>query len=198
MTTHEQLCKDLQELCNELLVRLKCNAYCDTNSEDFDIDDALIKRAEKKLAQPQTIDDTAPVLSTIRPISTPYHFYGHIDWDNLCLELCILGPVYDFINGVVTNDGTLVTGNGAFFLPGSHDVLAWDGATPGASIITLTVGTDGKATPVGICFTKKVALEEMRMGDLVASANGRAWKVEFKTPSAVETDSQYQQPEEQS
>ena len=70
MTIHEQRRKDLQELCNELLVRLKRNVYYHTGSEDFDIDDALIERAEKKLAQPQTIDDTAVGFKTPSPIAT--------------------------------------------------------------------------------------------------------------------------------
>jgi len=68
----------------------------------------------------------------------------------------------EFANGVVLGDGTLITTRPDLLFVGTHSVTAWDGVSPTVSEITLTVGTDGRASPVGIIFLKKKTSSQTR------------------------------------
>lgn len=68
----------------------------------------------------------------------------------------------EFANGVILNDGTLITTRPDLLPAGSHAVTAWNGADSDVSDMTITVGTDGKASPSGIIFVKKKVTTQVR------------------------------------
>jgi hypothetical protein len=68
----------------------------------------------------------------------------------------------EFANGVVLEDGTLITTRPDLLPAGSYSVTAWDGVATNVVDITMTVGTDGKASPSGIIFVKKSTTTQVR------------------------------------
>jgi hypothetical protein len=68
----------------------------------------------------------------------------------------------EFANGVVLADGTLITTRPDLLPAGSYSVTAWDGLSSDVSDVTITVGTDGKASPAGIIFVKKNTTTQVR------------------------------------
>jgi hypothetical protein len=68
----------------------------------------------------------------------------------------------EFANGIVLNDGTLVTTRPDLLPAGNHTVTYWDGLSSALSEGTITVGTYGKASPAGIIFMKKTITSQVR------------------------------------
>lgn len=68
----------------------------------------------------------------------------------------------EFANGVVLADGTLITTRPDLLPAGSYVVTAWDGISSNVTDMTITVGTDGKASPSGIIFVKKSTTTQVR------------------------------------
>jgi hypothetical protein len=68
----------------------------------------------------------------------------------------------EFANGVVLGDGTLITTRPDLLPVGTHSVTSWDGVSSTVSDTTMTIGSDGKASPVGIVFVKKSVTTQIR------------------------------------
>jgi hypothetical protein len=79
------------------------------------------------------------------------------------IRLALDYTYYDeFANGIVLNDGTLVTTRPDLLPEGNHTVTYWDGLSSALSEGTITVGTYGKASPAGIIFMKKTITSQVR------------------------------------
>jgi hypothetical protein len=68
----------------------------------------------------------------------------------------------EFANGVILSDGTLITTRPDLLPAGIHSVTAWDGISSDVGDLTITVSTDGKASPSGIIFVKKRVTTQVR------------------------------------
>jgi len=70
---------------------------------------------------------------------------------------------YDqFSHGVILADGTVLSTRSDLLTPGTHEVTAWDGASDFVESLTVSVDSEGKASPAGIVFAKKTAVTETR------------------------------------
>jgi hypothetical protein len=67
----------------------------------------------------------------------------------------------EFANGIVLDDGTIVTSREDLLGDGTHDVTSWDGSAEATSDVTLTV-TGGLGSPTGIIFVKKSTTSQVR------------------------------------
>lgn len=67
----------------------------------------------------------------------------------------------EFANGIVLDNGTIVTSREDLLGDGTHEVTSWDGSAETTSDITLTVA-DGLGSPTGIIFVKKTTTSQVR------------------------------------
>jgi hypothetical protein len=68
----------------------------------------------------------------------------------------------EFANGVILSDGTLITTRPDLLPAGTHSVTAWNGISSDVGDLTITVSTDGKASPSRIIFVKKRVTTQVR------------------------------------
>jgi hypothetical protein len=66
-----------------------------------------------------------------------------------------------FSNGVILEDGTVLSTRNDLLPTGSHQVVAWDGASDFIYDTTVTVDSNGKASPAGIVFAKKTTVSQV-------------------------------------
>lgn len=69
----------------------------------------------------------------------------------------------EFANGVILADGTVVSTRPDLLPPGVHDVVYWDGSENPVVDGSITISSDGLASPVGIVFVKKSVNSEVRV-----------------------------------
>jgi hypothetical protein len=60
-----------------------------------------------------------------------------------------------FANGAILGDGTVVTARPDLMGVGTHACVTWDGSDSPVIEQNVVVGSDGKASPTGVLFTKK-------------------------------------------
>lgn len=68
-----------------------------------------------------------------------------------------------FSNGVITEDGTILSTRNDLLTPGVHSVMAWDGASDFIYDTTITVDQNNKATPRNIVFAKRSTTTDVRV-----------------------------------
>jgi hypothetical protein len=68
----------------------------------------------------------------------------------------------EFANGVILNDGTVITTRPDLITIGGHRASTWDGVSPTLTDSFINVAADGKATPTGIIFVKKNSTTQVR------------------------------------
>ena len=68
----------------------------------------------------------------------------------------------EFANGVILGNGTLITTRPDLLTSGTHAVTSWNGISATVSDSVITIGADGKASPVGIIFVKKNTTTQVR------------------------------------
>jgi hypothetical protein len=69
----------------------------------------------------------------------------------------------EFANGVILDDGTIVSTRPDLLLPGTHAAVYWDGSDSNVVEGTITIGSNGLATPTGVVFIKKNINSEVRV-----------------------------------
>lgn len=67
-----------------------------------------------------------------------------------------------FSNGVILDDGTILSTRTDLLTPGAYQVAAWDGASDFTYDTDIVVAEDGKASPTGLIFAKKSTTTEVR------------------------------------
>jgi hypothetical protein len=69
----------------------------------------------------------------------------------------------EFANGVILEDGTIVSTRPDLLLPGTHAAVYWDGSDSNVVEGTITIDSNGLATPTGVVFIKKNINSEVRV-----------------------------------
>lgn len=78
----------------------------------------------------------------------------------------------EFANGVVLGDGTVVSTRPDLLPPGTHNVAYWDGSESPVVDGTLTIASNGLASPTNIVFIKKSVNSEVRVYKIESIALG--------------------------
>lgn len=69
---------------------------------------------------------------------------------------------YDqFAHGIILNDGTVLSTRSDIFTTGTHQVIAWDGASDFIYNTEVVIDEDGKASPTNIVFARKSQVSEV-------------------------------------
>jgi hypothetical protein len=68
----------------------------------------------------------------------------------------------EFANGVILDDGTLVTTRQDLLPAGTHAAIIWDGSEGPVIQQNIVVAANGKATPTGVIFVKKNVSSQVR------------------------------------
>ena len=120
------------------------------------------------------------ITHSIKFSTTPDGIVSHIGAGDY-IQVAMDFTFYDeFANGVILDDGTLVTTRQDLLPVGTHAAITWDGSEGPVTQQNIVVATGGKATPTGVIFVKKNVSSQVRTYKIESIAIGEQGVIDIE------------------